>query len=90
MKITLEEKSRLIKFAESASELLVKIIDEDLPKEEEPSKNDVYFRHIISQINTICPLLSDSYVLMYNYIQKEKLSPDSLYLKRLRKQDYEK
>jgi hypothetical protein len=90
MEITLEEKSKLIELSEIASGLLVKVIDEILPEEEELTKNDMNFKKVISQIYDICPLLSDSYMLMYNHIQKEKLPPDNLYLKQLKKQDYEK
>lgn len=85
MKLTLEQRTELTGLAEKASDLLVKIIDERLPKTKKPTKTDNEFQAILSQIYPICPLLSDSYTLMYNYIQEQKVSAHSTYLKRLTK-----
>jgi len=85
MKLSLEEKTKLITFSERASDLLVKIIDKNLPKMRKPTKQDKEFKQILSKIYQICPLLSDSYVLMYNYIQKQKISLGDSYFKRIRR-----
>jgi hypothetical protein len=86
MKLSLEKKAELSFFGIRASNLLVEIIDEPLPKEKIPTRRDIEFKEILAQINSICPLLSDSYMLMYNYIQKEKSNPkEDSYLKHLRR-----
>ena len=85
MKLNLEKKLRLIKLSERASDLLVEIIDESLPKTKAPTKRDVEFKEVLSRIYEICPLLSDSYTRMYNYIQKEKVSSKGSYVKQSRK-----
>ena len=85
MKLSLEEKSRLMELGGKASDLLVNIMDENLPKTKEPTKNDTEFKEILSQIHEICPLLSDSYTGMYNYIQKQKTASKDYYVKRIKK-----
>jgi len=85
MKLSLDEKLNLVKLSERASDLLVNIIDEDLPSVQQPTNRDIEFKNILSQIYQICPLLSDSYTLMYNHIQEQKISPENTYYKRLRK-----
>lgn len=85
MKLSSEEKSDLIKLSERASDLLVKIIEEELPSVRQPTDCDVEFKEVLSQIHPICPLLSDSYKIMYNHIQKQKISSGDTYYKRLKK-----
>jgi len=87
MKLSLEEKTKLIELSEKASDLLVGIIDEALPKTKTPTENDVRFKKILSKIYQICPLLSDSYIRMYNHIQEQKISSHDSYVKRLRNQE---
>jgi hypothetical protein len=85
MKLSLEQKTNLVSLGEKASDLLVKIIDEELPKSQQSTKTDIKLKEVLSQIYKICPLLSDSYILMYNYIQEQKISSRDTYYKRLRK-----
>ena len=85
MKLSLEQKSNLIKLSEKASDLLINIVDEDLPSVKQPTNRDLEFKKILAQIYQICPLLSDSYTLMYNHIQEQKIYPQDNYCKRLRK-----
>ena len=90
MKLTLAEKTKLIELSEITAGLLVEMLEEDTPKTKKPTKRDIKFKKIISQIYGICPFLSDSYASMYNRIQKEKISKGDSYVKRLRRQDYDK
>lgn len=85
MKLSLEEKATLTKLSERASDLLVDMINEDLPSKEKPTKKDLEFEQLLSQIYKVSPLLSDSYRTMYNYLQQQKASPDDSYIKQLRK-----
>jgi FKBP-type peptidyl-prolyl cis-trans isomerase (trigger factor) len=82
-KLTLEETTRLTKLGEIASDLLVKIVDEHVPKEAIPTETDLLFKRTLEQIYYVCPLLSKGYVLMYNQIQKDKINSDSTYLKKI-------
>lgn len=84
MKLTLEEKTKLIKLSERASDILVKIMDEKLPKEKTYTINDILFKGILLNIHEICPLLSDSYSIMYNYLQKQKISSKDNYFKQIK------
>lgn len=86
MKLSLEEKTKLVKLGERASDLLVEIMDADLPEVQKPTKQDEEFNQVLGQIYLICPLLSDSYVLMYNHIQKQKISPEDTFYKNLRRE----
>lgn len=86
MKLSLEEKSSLIKLSEIASDLLVNIIDEDLSSVQQQTNRDIKFKNILSQIYQICPLLSDSYTAMYNHIQEQKISSKNTYYKKPRKE----
>jgi len=85
MKLSLDEKSNLVKLSERVSDLLVDIIDEELPSVQQPTNRDIEVKDLLSQIYQICPLLSDSYTLMYNHIQEQKISSEDTYYKRLRK-----
>ena len=85
MKLRTEEKEKLIRLTETASNLLVNIIEETLPSIKQPTKKDIEFNQILNQIYPISPLLSDSYVDMYNNIQKEKMDSQDTYYKKLRK-----
>lgn len=92
MKLTLEQRTELTGLAERASDLLMKIIDERLPKTKTPTKTDLEFQAVLLQIHPICQWLSNSYVLMYNYIQEQKVREQKssaysapTYLKRLTK-----
>ena len=90
MKLSLKEKTKLIRLSERASDLLVKMIDEELPKLKIPTEGDNEFKRILSQIYEICPLLSDSYKEMYNYAQKQKYmeekgKKEDVYYKQLRR-----
>jgi hypothetical protein len=87
MKLSLEETTKLIKLSEKASDLLVRIIDEPLPKTRTPTKNDIELNEVLSKIYLISPLLSDSYMQMYNHLQKGKISSDDSYITQLKKQD---
>lgn len=86
MKLSTEEKSNLVRLSERASNLLVDIIEENLPSVQQPTNPDIEFMKILSQIHKICPLLSDSYISMYNHIQKQKICQENTYYKRLRKE----
>jgi hypothetical protein len=77
--------TELTKLGEKASDLIVKIIYEKLPKQKMLTKYDKEFHEVIDKIEKICPLLSESYAQMYNYIQKGKISKNSTYVKRLNK-----
>ena len=85
MKLSLEEKTQLITLSEEASELLVEVISESLPQIKTPTSCDVRFKEVLSEIKEICPLLFDSSVNMYNYIQEQKISAGDSYFKRLKK-----
>jgi len=85
MKLSLEEKTKLITFSERASDLLVKIIDKNLPKMRKPTKQDKEFKQILSRIYQIWPPLSDGYAVMYNYLQTGKISLGDSYFKRIRR-----
>lgn len=85
MDLSREETSKLVALSETASELLVDILEEELPSQRVPTKNDLDFKKIIEQISPLCSLLAESYDLMYNHIQKQKISPESDYFKRIRK-----
>lgn len=87
MKLSLEEKTRLKKLSEKCSELLVDIIDSEIPFLPISTEKDAQFIQAISQMHSICPSLSDSYVLMYNRIQRAKREGDKPY-KRISKIDY--
>ena len=89
MKLSLEEKTKLISLSEKASDLLVEILSENNPKEQIATERDKKIKNIFSQIHHTCPLLADGYIEMYNYIQKVKSKEEKLtYLKRLRKEDF--
>lgn len=85
MKLSLEEKTKLIELSEKASDLLVGTIDEPLPKTRTPTQNDIEFKEILSKIYQICPLLSDSYAHMYNHVQSKKRDSNDSYIKRISK-----
>lgn len=85
MKLSPEEKLNLVKLLERASNLLVDIIDENLPSVQQPTNRDIEFKKTLSQIYQIYPFFSDSYQLMYNHVQEQRISPESTYYKRLRK-----
>lgn len=85
MKLSLENRTNLIKLSERASNLLVEMIDEDIPSAERSTKREEEFEHVLSQMYKICPLLSNSYAKMYNQLQEEKASPDKSYIGCLRK-----
>jgi hypothetical protein len=85
MKLSLEKKTKLIELSERASDLIVGIMDEKLPKYRILTKYDKEFHEVIDKIEKICPLMSESYVNMYNDIQKKKISKNSTYYKRLSK-----
>ncbi|NCN51667.1 hypothetical protein GW931_01515 [archaeon] len=87
MKLTLKDKIELINLSEKASDLLIKVLEEKIPKKETPTKNDVEFQRTLTYINKISPLLSEGYTKMYNYIQEKKLNENSTYLKKLTKND---
>ena len=87
MKLSLEEKTKLIELADKVSALLVGTIDEPLPKTKTPTKSDIEFKEILVKIHQICPLLSDSYTQMYNHIQEQKRDSNDSYIKQLKKQD---
>lgn len=72
MNLKKQEKKKLIELSEIASDLLVEIMDEKPPQVRKPTKNEIEFQKTLHQIYNICPLLFDSYILMYNNIQKEK------------------
>jgi len=74
----------LIGLSEKASDLLIKILEEKIPKAEIPTKNDLEFKRMVNQIYQISPILSEGYLKMYNYLQKEKITPKSKYIKQLR------
>ncbi|OIO40562.1 hypothetical protein AUJ61_01840 [Candidatus Pacearchaeota archaeon CG1_02_30_18] len=84
MKLTLANKIELIGLSEKASDLLIKILEEKIPKAEIPTKNDLEFKRMVNQIYQISPILSEGYLKMYNYLQKEKITPKSKYIKQLR------
>ena len=84
MKLSLDEKSNLVKLSERVSDLLVDIIDEELPSVQQPTNRDIEVKNLLSQIYQICPLLSDSYTLMYNHIQEQKISSEDTYYKKFR------
>jgi hypothetical protein len=91
MKLSLEEKTKLIILSERASELLVEILAEENPKERIQTEMDAKFHKTMAQMNYHCPALSDEYIKMYNKIQEIKAKEDgATYLKRLRKQDFGK
>ena len=85
MKLTLAEKIELTNLSEKASELLIKILEEKITVKEIPTKNDLEFKRMVNQIYQISPLLSEGYIKMYNYLQKEKTTPKSKYMKQLKK-----
>ncbi len=88
MKLSLEEKTKLIILSERASELLVEILAEENPKERIKTEADEKFHKTIGQLNFHCPALADEYMRMYNSIQEIKAKEDNAsYLKRLRKED---
>ena len=66
MKLSLKEKTKLIRLSERASDLLVKMIDEELPKLKITTEGENEFKRIISQMIEICHLLSKSYKEMYS------------------------
>jgi hypothetical protein len=74
MKLSLEDKTRLIMLSEKASDLLVAIIEDKLPSSPQATNRDYEFKDTLFQIYDICPLMSDSYTIMYNYIQTQKIS----------------
>jgi hypothetical protein len=82
-KSSLTDEIRLIILSNQASSLILRIIDEEIPKERVPTQNDVEFQNVVNQIYLSSPLLADSYKVMYNYIQKQKTPPGIDYLKRL-------
>jgi hypothetical protein len=85
MKLSPEEKKVKLKYlSEIASDLLVEIIDEALPKEKVPTRNDLNFKRVINNIYGLCPALSDSYKVMYNHIQENKIKPESSYVKHIK------
>jgi hypothetical protein len=84
MRLSLEDTTKLTELGEIASDLLVKIMDADIQKEAVPTDMDILFKRTLTQIYSICPLLSDGYIKMYNYIQKQKIGPESEYLKIMR------
>ena len=79
-----EDSIKLKELGEQASDLLVDIIDEELPDSKEPTKLDAKFNQVLTQIYQICPLLSDSYKLMYNHVQMEKKEAGHTYVKQLK------
>ncbi|MBS3085888.1 hypothetical protein J4225_04365 [Candidatus Pacearchaeota archaeon] len=83
MKLAVNKIKRLTELGEETSGLLVKIIEEPLPKKWITTNNGNKFRELLKEIYLICPLLSDSFMEMYNYVQREK-STGSAYLKRLK------
>lgn len=89
MKLSLEDKTKLIILSERASELLVEIMNEENPKERIKTKADINFQNTLSKIFYICPQLSDGYMKMYNFIQETKSKEEKLnYKKRLRLEDF--
>jgi hypothetical protein len=88
VKLSLEQRTMLSLLGIRASNLLIEIIDEPIPSEQKPTERDLQFKEILKQIYGVCPLLSDSYMLMYNHIQKDKSEKEKLsYLKELKKDD---
>jgi hypothetical protein len=85
MKASLEKKIRLRKLSEKCSDLLIEIDEKEFPLLQIPTERDKQFISSISEMCSICPGLSDSYVLMYNKIQKEKISEGDKYYKQIRK-----
>ena len=86
MKFTLEKRVRLKKLGYKASDLLIEIYDESLPKKRGPTKKDLKFKKVLCEIHKIFSPLSDAYVEMYNHIQKKKVSKKDSYCKILRKE----
>ncbi|PJE81655.1 hypothetical protein COU58_01795 [Candidatus Pacearchaeota archaeon CG10_big_fil_rev_8_21_14_0_10_32_42] len=80
---TLAEKIDLLELSEKAANLIIKILEEKNSHSKIPTKNDLKFKETLKQIYHICPLLSDGYAEMYNFIQKEKINEKSSYQKRL-------
>ena len=89
MKLSLKDLIEVKRLGESASNLLVNIMDEKLPKEKLPTEFDNEFKKVLIEIREICPLLSDSYAVMYNHIQEVKISSGDGYYKRLRSRTVE-
>ena len=87
MKLTLGEKTKLIELSEMTSDLLVEMLEEDIPKTKKPTEKDIKIKKLIFEIYKICPLLSDSYASAYNCIQKGKISKEDSYIKRLRREN---
>jgi hypothetical protein len=74
MKLSLDEKLRVKELGERCANLLVDISEEDLSVEKIPTERREQFRIIISEMNSLCPLLAESYVMMYNKILEEQRS----------------
>jgi hypothetical protein len=85
MKLSKKEEKKLIKQSKRASNLLIQIINKELPNIQEPTEEDIEFRKIITQIYQIHAPLSEIYVSIYNQIQRMKISPQDQYYKQLRK-----
>lgn len=85
MKFTLEQKIKLSKLQKKVSNLILETIEENLPKNPEPTDLDISFKNTLTEIYQISPILADGYVQMYNDIQANKINKESSYLKRFRK-----
>ena len=85
MRFSLEKRAKLKELSERCADVLVDIIEEGLPKAQKATGKDEQFKSILFEMYNLCPLLSDSYMQMYNEIQKEKISASHKYYKRLRK-----
>jgi len=91
MKLSLEEKTKLIILSERASELLVEILAEENSQQRITTKKDIDFNNTMTLLHYHCPLLAEAYAKMYNFIQEAKSKEEDLtYLKRLRKEDFGK
>jgi hypothetical protein len=83
MKLSLDEKLRVKELGERCANLLVDISEEDLPVQRIPTERDNQFRIIVCEMHSLCPLLAESYVMMYNKIQEGKISEGDGYRKRI-------
>lgn len=80
-----KQKREFIELTKEASQLIIEIAEEEKIFNMEASKLDKKFMGVICSIYEISPQISDGYVSMYNYIQKEKISPEDDYYKRIRR-----
>jgi hypothetical protein len=72
MELSREQLEKVIKLSERVSDLIVKIADEEISHLKEESETDKEVKYLIEEIKKICPVLSEGYSKMYDYLKKKQ------------------